>query len=124
MRDRAEELQAGGATIAAIGCGTAAQAGALRAGMKLPFPVYADPERHSFEAAKLRRDLQGVNPLRIAGNAMRAMLRGARQTGIQGDAFQLGGTFVFDGEGEVLYEHRSREAGDHAPLDDLIKALN
>lgn len=124
LRDHASELCAGGATLATIGCGTAAQAGALRAGLKLPFPVYADPERKSFEAAGLRRDLVGMNPLRTAGNAMRAFFRGARQTGIEGDPFQLGGTFAFAVGGDLLYAHRSGAAGDHAPIDALVTALS
>ena len=123
LRDHAEDLRAGGATLAAIGCGSAAQAGALRAGLRLPFAVYADPGRHSFEAAGLRRDLEGVNPLRRAGSALRAMWKGVWPAGIQGDPLQLGGTFVFAAGGEVLYAYRSRAADDHAPIDALIAAL-
>ncbi len=123
MRDHADELCAGGATLAGIGCGSAAQAAALRRGMKLPFPLYADPSLASFEAAGLHRDVRTRNPLRVASNAVRAFWGGARQRGVQGDPFQMGGTFVFAAGGDLLYAHRSEVAGDHAPLEALLAAL-
>lgn len=124
MRDHADELCEGGAALAGIGCGSAAQAAALRRSMKLPFPLYADPGLESFEAAGLRREVVTVaNPFLMARNAFRAFWSGARQTGVEGDPFQMGGTFVFAAGGELRYAHRSEMAGDHAPLEALRTAL-
>ena len=123
MRDRRADLIGAGADVAAVGCGSVEQAEALVDELKLPFPVFADPEREAFGAAELRRDLFTLNPLRTTGPALRALRAGARQRGIQGDPWQLGGTFVIAPGDRVLYEHRSQAAGDHAPWDEVTAAL-
>lgn len=123
MRDRAPEIDASGTAIAAIGCGPKADADAMREEFALPFPVFADPERKSFSAVSLRRDLLGIASPWAAGHAFRAWVGGARQHGIRGDALQLGGTFVITPQGETLFEHRSREAGDHPVWDAILAAL-
>ena len=60
---------------------------------------------------------------RLITNGVRALAKGSRQKGVQGDAFQLGGSFVIRRGGGVAFAHRSREAGDHADLDRLIASL-
>ncbi|KNC51661.1 uncharacterized protein AMSG_07723 [Thecamonas trahens ATCC 50062] len=42
---------------------------------------------------------------------------------LKGDGFQLGGTFVFDIGGDLLYEFRQENYGEHAPLGDILEAL-
>lgn len=42
---------------------------------------------------------------------------------VEGDPWQLGGAFVITPAGETLYEQVSREAGEHAPLPELLAAL-
>ncbi len=123
MRDRAEAFDSAGATIVAVGCGPAVQAGRLRDALSLPFEVYADPDRESFEAAGLRRDIIPRNPLQTGMAAMRAFLGGARQGAVEGDPWQLGGTFALAPGGTLLFEHRSAAAGDHASAGDVLAAL-
>jgi hypothetical protein len=85
--------------------------------------VLADPDRRSFRAAGMRRDMiSAMSPMALA-HGWRAWRSGARQEGVQGDPWQLGGTLVVAPGGRLLFEHRSREAGDHAPLSALTKAL-
>ena len=43
---------------------------------------------------------------------------------MQGDPWQLGGTFVLAPPDHVLYAHVSREAGDYAPVRELLEALD
>lgn len=123
LRDRAPEIDATGSAIAAIGCGPIADAEALREEFALPFPVYADPERKTFSAISLRRDLLGIASPLAAGHALRAWMSGARQRGVRGDALQLGGTFVITPSGDTPFAHRSREAGDHPEWEPLLAAL-
>ena len=123
MRDRDPELRAAGIGVAVVGCGSAEQAGTLVRKLELPFPVFADSERRTFEAADLQRPMFGGNPLRSLGAAWRAFRSGARPDGIQGDPFQLGGTFVIAPGDRVLFEHRSAGAGDHAPWDEVIASI-
>ena len=85
------------------------------------FPVYTDPERRSYEVAGWRRP-KGFG-LRTFAHAGRALVRGNIQGRTQGDAFQIGGLLVMSVDGEVLFEHADREAGDHANIDAVISAL-
>jgi NAD(P)-dependent dehydrogenase (short-subunit alcohol dehydrogenase family) len=57
-------------------------------------------------------------------NALRALRSGSRQTGVEGDPWQLGGVFVLRPGGELAYRYVSAEAGDHPPLDDVLAALD
>jgi hypothetical protein len=61
--------------------------------------------------------------LRTARHALRAVRKGFRQTSVQGDPWQLGGSFVIDPKGNVLFAHTSREAGDHPDPEDILAAL-
>jgi NAD(P)-dependent dehydrogenase (short-subunit alcohol dehydrogenase family) len=54
---------------------------------------------------------------------MRAWRSGFRQSGVQGDPWQLGGVFVIRPEAELVYRYVSREAGDHAPAEEILAAL-
>jgi hypothetical protein len=62
--------------------------------------------------------------LKTFGHAWRALRSGFRQTEVQGDPWQLGGAFVITPEGKTVYEHVSREAGDHPDNADLLRALD
>jgi len=54
---------------------------------------------------------------------MRAFAGGHRQTRVQGDAKQLGGVFVISPGPELRYSYRSRFAGDHPDIAEVIAAL-
>ena len=43
---------------------------------------------------------------------------------LKGDGLQLGGTYVVEKGGKVLYEHKMTGFADHPSLDDLLKSLN
>ena len=45
------------------------------------------------------------------------------QKGVQGDPWQMGGTFVIAPHDAVLFAHVSGEAGDHPDLADVLAAL-
>jgi len=123
LRDAAEVIQAAGGRIAAVGCGKPEQAAVLREKLALPYPVYADPERHSFRAVGMRRSpLLFLDPRQVT-HLWRAWRAGARNSAMQGDPWQLGGMLVVAPGNRVLFEHRSRHPGDHASLDALLGAV-
>jgi hypothetical protein len=49
--------------------------------------------------------------------------RGFRQGRTQGDGLQLGGTLVLAKGGRPVYFQRSRYAGDHPPIEQVLAAL-
>ncbi len=123
LRDREAEIRARGAKLVVVGNGAGHFARAFREEFRLDFPLLVDPELRAYRAAGLRRGYVELLSPRVPWNALRALASGARQTGVQGDAFQLGGVFVIRAGGGVAYRHMSRAAGDHAAIDDVLRAL-
>ncbi len=125
MRDRLPEIRAAGAELTIIGSGSAEFARALRAELGLGDDVrlLVDPELRSYRAAELRRGRSELLSPRLGANALRALRSGFRQGAVEGDPFQLGGVLVIRPGGALTLRHVSREAGDPAPLDDVIAAL-
>ena len=107
-----------------IGNGQPQHARAFREAEQIPFALWVDPEMKAYRAAGLRRGLTKVLSWRTLGHMWRAMRSGFRQTRVEGDPWQLGGAFVITPEGKTVYEHVSREAGDHASLPELMRALD
>jgi NAD(P)-dependent dehydrogenase (short-subunit alcohol dehydrogenase family) len=125
LRDRFSEIQARGAGLAIVGNGNAAFAAAFREDVELPPEVtlLVDPELRAYRAAGLRRGRVEVLSPRLALNGLRALRAGFRQTGVEGDPWQLGGAFVLRPDGACSFRQASREAGDHADLGQVLAAL-
>jgi NAD(P)-dependent dehydrogenase (short-subunit alcohol dehydrogenase family) len=85
--------------------------------------LLVDPELRAYRAAGLRRGRVEVLSPRLARNGLRALRAGFRQTGVEGDPWQLGGAFVLRPDGACTFRQASREAGDHADLDGVLAAL-
>jgi dehydrogenase/reductase SDR family member 12 len=123
LRDQLETIRKRGAELVVVGNGSAAFAAAFAEDFDLDAPLLIDPELRAYRAAGLRRGRVEVLSPRLPRNALRALLRGYRQTGVQGDPWQLGGVFVIRPDGSLAYRHTSREAGDHPPVEDVLAAL-
>jgi len=123
LRDRIREIRARGAELVIVGNGNRSFATAFRADFGLDGPLFCDPELHAYRAAGLRRGRVELLSPRLPVHALRALRAGSRQVGVQGDAWQLGGAFVIRPGGALTYRYASREAGDHAPVDEILQAL-
>ena len=124
MRDAYGEIERRGVKLVVIGNGQPWHAKAFREDEQIPFDLWVDPDMTAYRAAGLRRGMTRSVSLRSPGHVWRAMRGGFRQTEVQGDPWQLGGAFVITPDGETLYEQVSREAGDHAPLPDILAAVD
>jgi peroxiredoxin len=123
LRDEVSEIHSRGAELVVIGNGAPHFAAAFREDQSLDGPLLIDPELRAYRAAGLRRGyLEFLSP-RMLINAIRALRSGYRQSGVQGDPWQLGGVFVIRPGGELAYRYVSREAGDHAPVNEILDAL-
>ena len=123
MRDRIDEIRARGAELVIVGNGAQNFAAAFREDYQLDCPLLVDPELRAYRAAGLRRGRVELLSPRLPLNALRALRSGFRQTDVQGDPWQLGGVFVIRPGGELRYRYVSREAGDHAPIDEILASL-
>jgi hypothetical protein len=113
-----------GARIVIIGNGTLEQARHFFSERRLPrsgVDVVTDPRRESFNAAGLERGLLKTFNSSSAAAYGAARARGHRVTGLLGDLTQLGGLFVIKPPATLVYSHRSRFAGDHPDMDDVLK---
>ena len=123
MRGSIKRWQEEGVNVVIIGNGNAGFAEAFRADFQLDATLLVDPDLAAYRAAGLRRGRLEIASPKLLRNAYRAHREGARQTGVEGDPWQLGGTFVFDRGGDLKLAFRSREAGDHVSPDDIDRSL-
>ena len=122
MRNAYDEIVAKQLRLVVVGNGQPAHAAAFREDERIPFELWVDPEMEAYRAAGLRRGATKSLSLKTLGHAWRAMRGGFRQAEVQGDPWQLGGAFVINTQGEVLYQQISREAGDHVSISELLAA--
>ncbi len=124
MRDAKDELESRGAKVVVVGNGQPHHARMFAEDENVPFTLWVDPEMKAYAAAGLRRGVRAVFSRHMAGNALRAMRGGFRQTKVKGDPWQNGGVFVITPQGSTLMEQISREAGDHAEIAEVLAALD
>ncbi len=122
------ELAARGARIVIVGNGTPEQARHFFESKGLPrsgVEVATDPARDTFRAAGFER---GVAKTFLNAGSRRAYARarsgGHRITGLFGDLTQLGGVLVVRPPAMPMYLHRSRFAGDHPDMREVMAALD
>ena len=106
-----------------IGNGSAEFAQAFREDLDVPGTILVDPDLLCYRAAGLRRGRAEILSPRVFTNAARALQSGYRQNSVEGDPWQLGGIFVMRPGGDLLYQYRSREAGDHPDPATILAAL-
>jgi hypothetical protein len=128
-----EELVAGvphvlgrGARVVIVGNGSIEQAKRFFSDKQLPregVSVVTDPERDAYRAAGFERGLTktlNAGSVKAYGVAVR---QGHRVTGLFGDLTQLGGLIVVRPPASLLFFHKSRFAGDHPRMTDVLAAL-
>lgn len=96
----------------------------FRAWMRSPHPFLCDPDRALYRAFGLERGSPGVVLApRVLARGLSALRAGHRQGLPAGDVWQLGGTFVMDGEGGVLAAFPARDAGDFPSPEAVRRSL-
>lgn len=124
MRDALESIRSRGAELVIVGNGARVFAEGFREDLDLDCPVLIDPDLVSYRAAGLRRGRVELLSPQLLVNGLRAWQSGARQEGVQGDPWQLGGVFVIRPDGTTSFCQRSSVAGDHASTERILDALN
>ena len=123
MRDGYPQIQAKGAELVAIGNGRPEHVQGFIEDETIPFPVYTDPKRSIYKALGFKRGLGATFSLSSLGSGIRAARSGHRQGALEGDALQQGGLIVVNAAGDILYHHINDDAGDHAPIADVLSVL-
>jgi len=85
-------------------------------------PLFTDSALKTYKLLGFKKgitSLVGLDPLKAG---IRALGTGYLQKGIQGPPLQQGGVLVVGPGNFVHYIYRSRKAGDHPPLEEVLKA--
>ena len=125
MRDAYGAIRERGAEVVAIGTGDTAATAAFVEDEAIPYPVLADPDGVAARAASVESAsaLGLFQPASYAGTA-RAWRAGHR-IGMSGKRVtQLGSSFVIGPGPVVRYAHRGAHTADHAPLTEILAALD
>jgi hypothetical protein len=123
VAERKDEI---GARIACITFADPARLDGFQRKMQLPYGLFSDPERETyqafgFERASLRR--VWLDP-RVWWRYAQLMARGRRLQAGEEDTLQLGGDAVLDGEGRLTWLYRSRGPEDRPAVDELVDAVS
>jgi peroxiredoxin len=93
----------------------------------LDFPAAADPERAAYRAFGLERTSWAAffRPQAVR-RYLSHLVHGWLPQGLQRgeDVLQLGGDFILDGDGRLVYAHRSSEPTDRPPAEALLQILH
>jgi len=84
--------------------------------------LFTDPSLESYQLLNFKNSVKSLLGFKTMKSALHALSTGYLQKGIQGDALQQGGVVVVDSGGEPVYFYASSEAGDHAPISEIIQA--
>ena len=87
------------------------------------FELVSDPSRHTYRAYGMERSFFRSWAPRTFIYYAKALLSGRRWQGIQGDANQLGGDFIVNGDGTFLLYHPSQNATDRPPVPEMLELL-
>src|SRR4051812_24119777 len=124
FRSRKADFEAAGARLAYIGSGGPHFAPGFVEDYDLArIPLLSDEKLPTSRLFDFRR---GLGTLLVPGTLVhgaRALGRGFMQGRTQGDALQQGGVAVVRPGGALAWLYRSREAGDHPPVDEVLAAV-
>jgi peroxiredoxin len=124
LRDAYGKITATGAEIVAVGTGNAKHARHFVEEENIPFPVLVDDDAAAAKAASVKRGgTWNVLGPKTYGASIRTWRRGHKIHMAGKRVFQLGATFVVGPGDAVHYEHIDQTTVDHAPLEEVIAAL-
>ena len=112
-----------GAQVVVIGNGSVEFLDDFASGYSENVVFLTDPKKQAYRALSLLRGMGGIRALGMVGAGFRAYRGGHRQKKVQGDPLQQGGVFVVARGGEVVFEQRSKTAGDHADVEEVLESL-
>ena len=93
--------------------------------MQLPFPVLSDPKKDAYRAYGLAAgSLRHVLALGTVWSYLKLMARGKRYRFGSSDMKQMGGDFVLDRRGPVVFEFRGVSPHQRPTLEDLLRVLD
>lgn len=124
MRARLDEFRSFGAEVLVISFVKPDRLAQYVSAHRWPFRVLADPDRSAYRTFGLQSASwwQLLRPRVLIAYA-RLIWSGWKPEAAQEDVHQLGGDFVLNGAGRVVYSYRSKDPADRPPVADLLAAV-
>ncbi len=124
LRWRQEDFDRLGAAVLMVSFEPPERVAWFGEGEAWPYPVLSDLARRAYAAFGLRRGAAG----RVwSWDTARAYLRGRGAGRVprapHGDLAQLGGDFVIDPAGTIVFAHRSENPDDRPPVQSILAAV-
>ena len=124
MRQRHGEIQAMGAGVVAVSFEPRDRLFQLTRQLQLPFPILSDPNRNVYAAYSLTQgSLLKIFSPKTVWTYVKHFARGRRYEHAASDWRQLGGDFILDEDGTVLFEYRGQTPTDRPAVASLIERL-
>jgi hypothetical protein len=126
VREQHAEFDRRGVVIAVISFAEPAKLAGYQEHHQWPFMMLADPERRAYQAFALRRLswFQVFSPaaLKLYWKLLRGGMKPEHYEG--DDIYQSGGDFLIDGNGNILFAHRSQDPADRPSAAKLLQAID
>lgn len=114
------------ATVVAITFSSPTEALKLSQELKLPFPLVSDPQKVAYNVFELgSAQLKDFLSIKVLWKFMGRVLSGwlPSMGYSKNDLFQLGGDFVVNSKGEIVYEFKSSSPADRPTVKFLLEQL-
>jgi peroxiredoxin len=123
LRSHQDDVIQAGARIVAIGTGSAAYARRFVVDEQIPYLVLVDDGRAAASASVRRVSFLGLFHPRTWAATRATRRRGYRVHRAGPRVTQLGATFVIGPGDTVRYAHLDDDSTDHAPVEEVLRAL-
>jgi peroxiredoxin len=126
VREHLRDLPDDRLRVLVISFGTPESIEGFRARLGLPFPVASDPEQKAYRDYGIgKASFWSVWSPRVLWKYLRLRARGQKlqHSPEPEDVYQLGGDFLLDENGKVLFSHTSRTPVDRPAVRRILEAL-
>ncbi len=125
MEEASEQFRRRRVDVVAVGFGTPEQLTEWTPVRPISLPVLVDPERKLYAALGLgRTSLLALLRPGVIAHYLRLFKRWGRPRKPQQDPWQLGGDFLVDPSGRVLWAYRSKNPADRPSITTLLQAID
>jgi hypothetical protein len=93
--------------------------------IKVPFELVLDRTKETYRRWGMGRTniFRSVLAPALVYRYLKLLLKGERFLGVAPDMYQLGGDFVIDQSGRIVFAHRMRHNGDRVEVSSLLNEL-
>jgi hypothetical protein len=108
--------------LVVIGNGPEKYIGSFRKATRYKGALFTDPSLETYKILGFESGVTSLIGLKPLKAGIRSLATGYLQKGVQGPPLQQGGVLVVGPGAVVHYAYRSRKAGDHPSVEEILRA--